>query len=88
VPEPKDKWFTAFIVPQGQRCFVFTDQGDLIIARLSSAGYESLARTHLLDPDMPLGNRKVIWSHPAFARRCIYVRTDSELVCFSLAAND
>jgi outer membrane protein assembly factor BamB len=88
VPEPKDKWFTAFIVPQGQRCFVFTDQGDLIIAYLSSSGYESVARTHLLDPDMPVGNRKVIWSHPAFARRCIYVRTDSELVCFSLAATD
>ena len=87
-PEPKDKWFTAFIVPQGPRCFIFTEQGDLIISRLSAAGYESVSRTHLLNPDMPVGNRKVIWSHPAFARRCIYVRTDSELVCFSLAAPD
>ena len=84
VPEPKDKWFTAFLVPQGPRCFVFTDQGDLIIARLSAAGYEAVDRAHLLDPDMPLGNRKVIWSHPAFARRCIYVRTNGELVCFVL----
>jgi outer membrane protein assembly factor BamB len=83
---PKDKWFTAFLVPHGKEWFVFTEKGDLQIARLSTAGYELLGQTHLCDPDMPVNNRKVIWSHPAFANRCIFVRRNSELVAFSLAA--
>ena len=82
---PKDKWSTAFLVLHGRDCFIFTDKGDLHIARLSSAGYEPLDKAHLCDPDMPLGTRKVIWSHPAFADRCIFVRRNSELIAFSLA---
>ena len=31
--------------------------------------------------------RKVVWSHPAFANRSVYVRNDHEIVCVSLAAN-
>jgi hypothetical protein len=27
----------------------------------------------------------VVWSHPAFANRCVYARNDKELVCVSLA---
>jgi len=84
---PKDKWFTAFLVPHDKEWFVFTEKGDLQIARFSAARYEVLAKTHLCDPDMPVGSRKVIWSHPAFANRCIFVRRNSELVAFSLAAS-
>ncbi|MEI7436002.1 MAG: PQQ-binding-like beta-propeller repeat protein [bacterium] len=86
--EPKDKWFTAFMVPNNKRCFIFTEKGDLQIARLSAAGYELLDKTHLCDPDMPVGSRKVIWSHPAFANRCIFVRSNSEMIAFSLAETD
>ena len=85
---PKDKWFTAFLVPHGKDCFIFTEKGDLHIARLSAAGYEPLAKAHLCDPDMTVGSRKVIWSHPAFADRCIFVRRNGELVAFSLAATE
>jgi len=87
-PPDKDKWLTAFLVPNNKQCFIFTDKGDLQIGRLSSAGYELLDKTHLLDPDMPLAARKVIWSHPAFANRCIFVRSNSEIVAFSLAAKE
>ena len=83
---PKDKWLTAFLVPHNGNCFIFIDKGDLHIARLSAAGYEPLDKIHLVDPDMPLGVRKVIWSHPAFANRCIFVRSNSEIVAVSLAA--
>ena len=31
--------------------------------------------------------RMVLWSHPAFANRCLLARNDRELVCVSLAAN-
>jgi hypothetical protein len=27
----------------------------------------------------------VVWSHPAFADRCVFARNDAELVCVSLA---
>ena len=84
---PQDKWFTAFLVPHGREWFVFTEKGDLQIARFSAVGYDVLAKTHLCDPDMAVGSRKVIWSHPAFANRCIFVRRNSELVAFSLAAS-
>lgn len=83
---PKDKWFTAFLVPHDGRCFIFTERGDLQIGRLSAAGYERLDQAHLCDPDMSVAARKVIWSHPAFANRCILVRTNREIAAFSLAA--
>ena len=84
---PRDKWFTAFLVPHGKEWFVFTEKGDLQLARFSATGYDVLAQTHLCDPDMTVGSRRVIWSHPAFANRCIFVRRNSELVAFSLAAS-
>jgi len=31
------------------------------------------------------GGRDVVWCHPAFARRCLLVRNDEEMVCVSLA---
>ena len=88
VPRDGDKWFTAFLVPHGNHCFVFTDKGDLLIVRLSAIGCELLDKAHLCDPDMPLNARKVIWSHPAFANRCIMVRRNSELIAFSLASTE
>ena len=86
--KPKDKWFTAFLVPHNKECFIFTEKGDLCIARLSEAGCEMLGKVHLCDPDMAVGDRKVIWSHPAFANRCIFVRSNSEVIAFSLAAEN
>jgi hypothetical protein len=30
--------------------------------------------------------RSVVWSHPAFAAGCVFVRNDKEIACFSLKA--
>jgi outer membrane protein assembly factor BamB len=76
---------TAFLVKSGDRYFVFAETGDLIIAKLSPRGYEELSRTKLLDPTGAAFGRKVLWSHPAFANKCVFVRNDKELACFSLA---
>ena len=51
--EPHDRWCSAFFVPHGDKVFIFNERGDLILARLKPSGYEEIARTHLLDPDMP-----------------------------------
>jgi outer membrane protein assembly factor BamB len=52
------------------------------------SGYDEVDRTHILELDMPSagsGGRQVVWSHPAFANRCIYARGNHEIVCASLA---
>lgn len=78
---------TAFLVKNGDRFFLFSETGHLIIARLSPAGYDEISRTKLLEPTATAFNdRDVVWSHPAFANKCVFARNDKELVCASLAA--
>jgi outer membrane protein assembly factor BamB len=77
---------TAFLVPQGDRFFLFGDQGDLILAHLSPKGYKELDRAHILNPCPNPRGRDVVWSHPAFAQRCVFARNDKEIICVSLAA--
>jgi hypothetical protein len=77
---------TAFLVPQGDRFVLFTDGGDLILAELSPKGYKEVDRARLLEPTHGARGRTVVWSHPAFARKCVFARNDKELVCASLAA--
>jgi outer membrane protein assembly factor BamB len=75
------------LTPNGDSVLLFTDQGNLIRARLSAAGYQELSRVHVIDPMHPFNGRKVIWPPPAYANRHIFVRNDSELICASLAGN-
>jgi outer membrane protein assembly factor BamB len=76
---------TVFMVSHGDRDFLFDDMGNLIIARLSPKGYEQIDRTPLIKPSQHSKGRDVVWSQPAFANRCIFVRNDREILCASLA---
>ncbi len=76
---------TAFVVKNGDRFFLFNEKGELIVARLSPQGYDEVSRWRVLEPTGAYGGREVVWSHPAFAHRCVYARNDKELVCASLA---
>jgi len=76
----------CFIVKNGDRFFLFNEKGDLIIAQLSPKAYKEISRAHLLDATTSTWGRDVLWSHPAFANRCVFVRNDKELLCVSLAA--
>jgi len=78
------RWANAFIVKNGNRFFLFNEQGDLIIAKLSPRGYEEISRAHLLEPTNTAAGRSVLWSHPAFANRRIYARNDKEIICADL----
>jgi outer membrane protein assembly factor BamB len=73
------------ITPNGSSLFLFTDQGDLVRAQLTPAGYQELGRAHLIDPTSPLFENEFAWAAPAFANRDIFVRNDRELRCYSLA---
>jgi outer membrane protein assembly factor BamB len=77
---------TAFIVKHGDGFFLFNDQGDLISARLTPEGYQETGRFPVLDTTNDALGRNVVWSHPAFANKCLYARNDKELVCVSLAS--
>jgi outer membrane protein assembly factor BamB len=76
---------TAHLIKNGDKFFIASETGDLVIAKLSPKGYEELSRWHMVDPTSSAFGRKVVWSHPAFADRCIFARNDSELICASLA---
>lgn len=86
---PNDRpmqWANAFIIANGDRFFLANELGELLIAKLTPQGYEILDRTKLLEPTHAVSGRDVVWSHPAFANRCVYARNDKEIVCISLAA--
>jgi len=77
---------SAFLVKQRDRFFIFNDRGELIIARLSPRGYDEVCRAGIVEPLSKSEGRDVVWSHPAFARKCVFARNDKNLVCVSLAA--
>ncbi len=86
-----ERWANAFIVPHGDRYFLFNEKGDLIIAKLTPKGYEEIDRANILAPTGQLAGkfsspRKIVWSHPAFANKAVFARNDKEIVAVSLAA--
>ena len=89
----RTNWATAFFVRNGDRYFVNTDAGDLVIVTFSPQGYQEVSRTHLIDPTHPYVRRRlsgsaVNWSHPAYANKHIVVRNDEEIVRLSLVSDD
>jgi len=76
---------TAFITRHRDRFFLFTETGDLVIARLTPRGYEEVSRAHLLEPTNTAFGRPVVWCAPAYANRAILVRNDAEVIRVSLA---
>jgi outer membrane protein assembly factor BamB len=80
-----ERWSNAFLTKHADRYFLFNEQGDLIIAKLSPQGYQEIDRAHLLDPTNVANTRKVVWVPPAFAEKCVFVRNDREVRCYSLA---
>ena len=80
------RWGHAFIVKNGERTFLFSETGDLIIAKLTPEKYTEISRTKLLEATNRDPGRLVVWSHPAFANKHIYARNDKEIVSVSLAS--
>lgn len=85
-PEQPTRWGNAFLVKHEDRFFLFNERGELILAKLRPEGYEELGRAKLIEPTNRDPGRYVVWSHPAFAGRSIYVRNDREIVRVSLEA--
>ena len=89
----KDDWMekkpvvfaTSFIVENHGRYFMFNDNGEMMIAKLSADGFEEISRAKVLEPTSVARGRSVVWSHPAFANKRAYLRNDKEIICVDLA---
>jgi len=79
------RWWNAFLIPHEDRFFIHNEQGDLIIAELSPAGYKELSRAKLVAPTRKVNERMTVWSHPAFAMKSVFARNDKEIVRVNLA---
>ncbi len=80
----RDRWWNAFLVPHDDRVVICNEQGDIIFAKLSRAGYTELSRAKLIEPTQPIQRRMTVWSHPAFALRSVFARNDGELIRVNL----
>ncbi len=76
---------TGFIVRNDDHFYITTEQGELIIAKMTPASYQELGRANMVEPTAQTSGRKIVWSHPAFAHQCVFARNDKEIVCYSLA---
>lgn len=86
----RNRWATIHMVQREDKVWMFNEQGELMITELSETGAKVLSRTQLIAPTRIQLSRRdegVCWAPPAFANRCIFVRSDNELVCCSLAAD-
>lgn len=82
------RWGNAFLIEHGDRFFMFNEGGDLVIGHLAPKGYQQISKTNLIPPTNSMAaprGRLVVWTFPAFANRCIFVRNDEEIICYSLA---
>lgn len=59
------------------RVIALNSDGELVLARLTTDGYEEQSRTEIIGPT---------WAHPAFAEGHVFARNDEELVCVRVAA--
>jgi outer membrane protein assembly factor BamB len=81
------RWGTVFVTPHEDRFFLFSETGELAIARLTPAGYEEISRAKVIEPNgSDMRQRPIVWSHPAYGMKSCFVRNDSEIIRVELAA--
>jgi outer membrane protein assembly factor BamB len=84
----KGLFANAFLIPHEDRTFIWNDQGELILAKLTPEKYEEISRAKLLSPIENTRGRDVLWCHPAFAERSMFVHNGKELIRVSLAESN
>jgi len=74
-PRGSDPQASLVWLGDGNRAIILNAEGNLILARLSPAGYDEQSRTKIIGKT---------WAHPAFAGHCVFARDSRELVAVSL----
>ena len=81
------RWSNIHMVRRGEDIWMFNEEGELIIARVSPTGFRASSRAKLIEPTTAQLRQRggVCWAHPAFANKHVFARNDQELVCANLA---
>ncbi|MBL9127457.1 MAG: PQQ-like beta-propeller repeat protein [Verrucomicrobiales bacterium] len=74
----------AFVVEQGGRHWIWNDQGELMLGKFSKTGFERISKAKILETRESTRGRDVLWCHPAFADRSMWVHNGRELVRLDL----
>ena len=85
----KARWANIHAVQNGELIYMFNEQGELLISKLSKDGFDEISRAKLIEPTHEQLNRSgegVTWAHPAFAYKHVFIRSDKELLCADLSA--
>lgn len=69
----------------GGEFLILSETGDLISAKMTPDSYEESGRFHVIDPMLETVGRTVLWTYPAIAEGCFFVRNDKEIVAYRLA---
>lgn len=77
---------TAFLIRLGDTdtYYIFSENGDFIVAELTIEGYKEIGRDNILEPTNFTAGRKVVWSHPAFSDKTMFARNDKKLIAIDL----
>jgi outer membrane protein assembly factor BamB len=81
------RWANIHFVQNGEVTYMFNEQGELIIAKLSPEGFDEISRARLIEPTEEQLSRNgsgVTWAHPAFAYKHVFIRNDEALLCADL----
>lgn len=81
----KDRWANIHFIQNGDLTWMFNEHGELLITELSPDGFREISRSKLIEPTRKQLPRGVTWSHPAFAHKHVFVRSDEQLVCADLS---
>ena len=80
------RWGTVFVTPHKDKFFLFSENGDLALAKFDPKGYYEISRSNLIEPNcIDMRQRKIVWSHPAYAMKSCFIRNDTELIRVSLS---
>lgn len=82
-PKGSSNGSAYLIKADGDNYFILSETGDFISAKLTPKGYDETGRFHAIDPTNTSSGRSVLWTFPAIANGCLYVRNDQELKCFA-----
>ena len=72
---PRGRNPQASMVWVDKRALIFNEKGELILAEMTPQGFKNLDQVSVCE---------FTWAHPAFARGCVFARTDKELTCLRL----
>ena len=81
----RKRWANIHFVQNRNKIWMFNELGELIISELSPNGFNEISRAKLIEPSKKQHPRGVVWTHPAFANKHIFVRNDNKLVCADLS---